>query len=528
MNAVRPLKALVGAMLAACALALCATLPTQAWAAANVGSLAELESALENSSENEIVLTADIDDANEIIWVKRSVTINLNEKTISGSSADARLIRIVNEGSETIEVTIKNGTIVNNVNGGRCVETRSGNITLNLTNVKLNTPGSGGTQPFTVGGSGEGITVNISGSTITAGDGGYAITTFNPVDMTISDSTVTGYCALNIKDADGSVGSKGSTIDVIDSTLTGVNNVAAGDSNSFAVVMIEDSGVTVNVDGGSKIVVDPGAEGNSQFAFALGNELVDAKISSVDVNVAADAEIVCEGENSAVLGISEKQTAQGGIAGNAISVPSEYASDLAEAIASEEDEEKYAVVVSNGLAEVSDDLSASIRFKYCIAGDDGASNIYTDDRSALQAVEGQDVLCAVKFKYYNAAEELQTEIIWVSYGDVIPEDAFPTAHDERSAYKFVAWVPEGIESIDDPVVDAVIATATYEALGAQGSGAGAESGDQDNAGATDEADKQEQPRTPIAQTGDATPFVDAIVALICAAAVVFGVRRFAL
>ena len=75
---------------------------------------------------------------------------------------------------------------------------------------------------------------------INAGQAGYAVIAFVPVNLEIAtDSTLAGYAALYFKE-----GSNGSTVDVVKSDLSCVNN-HNGEDNNFGTVVFEDSGIDV-------------------------------------------------------------------------------------------------------------------------------------------------------------------------------------------------------------------------------------------------------------------------------------------
>lgn len=225
-----------------------------------------LQAAINKASETpataSVRLLQDIE-VSDVVWVKKGITIDLNGKTVS-TTAD-RLFRVDNEGAEVINVTIKNGEILNEVSGGRCVETRSGKLNLTLDNVELTALNGAYTQPFTVGGSGSDITVNIKNSTITAGH--YAVTTFNPVALTIENSTINGYAALYFKAASGSLGSVGSVVNVKGSTLVGASTAVYDESNSFATVVFEDSDIELYIDANSTVKATTVA--NNQDLFGI-------------------------------------------------------------------------------------------------------------------------------------------------------------------------------------------------------------------------------------------------------------------
>ena len=79
-----------------------------------------------------------------------------------------------------------------------------------------------------------------------AGTAYYAIITFNPVDMTVSGSTLKGWACIYAKGPDGSAGSAGSTFSLDGCTLES-KNVYSGTSNSFGAIVIEDNNVGVDI-----------------------------------------------------------------------------------------------------------------------------------------------------------------------------------------------------------------------------------------------------------------------------------------
>lgn len=280
-----------------------------------ISSADGLAAALSNSNVNEVKIVEEIKYSGEL-WIKKDFTIDLNNHTIEGTSS--KFIRVASETEENIEVVIKNGTILNNVSGGRCVETRSGNVSLELNEVLLSTPEKGANQPLTIGGSGENITVDIISSTIRTNHiNGYAIITFNPVRMNIKDSEVSGWSALNIRAANNSLGSAGSSFKVTNSTLSGTNAVAEAATNNYTTIMIEDKNVTINVDSESTVKA---VSTNSNYAslVGLGNASVSEETNAAitGTNVTIEGDIVFEGDHTWYLNVHQVN-----LTGNTIKFP---------------------------------------------------------------------------------------------------------------------------------------------------------------------------------------------------------------
>ena len=106
----------------------------------------ELLTALENKASDitltdDITLTNFVDGHNTNILIEHDVTIHGNGNTVSGSNARANFrIGVKGEEDTPLTVTFDNITIVNSYsNSGRCIETRRGDLTLNITNSTLTT-----------------------------------------------------------------------------------------------------------------------------------------------------------------------------------------------------------------------------------------------------------------------------------------------------------------------------------------------------------------------------------------------------
>lgn len=285
-----------------------------------ISSADGLYAALSNNKVTEVKIVEDIE-YSEVLWIRKDLTIDLNDHTIEGTSS--RFIRVASETEDVIDVVIKNGTILNKVDGGRCVETRSGNVALELNGVFLSTPGTGANQPLTIGGSGDEITVDIINSVISTNHiRGYAITTFNPVTMNITNSEVSGWLALNIKAADNSLGSAGSTFNVTNySYLYGRNAVAEGPTNSSGTITIEDKNVTINVDSKSTIEA-VSTNSNKAFLVLLGSELT-AGTAITGNEVTIEGTLVLTGENPSYFNVLEAD-----LTGNTIKFPESYATAI--------------------------------------------------------------------------------------------------------------------------------------------------------------------------------------------------------
>jgi len=181
--------------------------------------------------------------------ISRSITIDGQDHTIT---VGGRGFGVGMNATSNIDVTFKDVTVANSGSDARCIDTRGNLNSLTLDHVTLDTNGaSGTTQPLTIGGnqSSTATVVIKNGSKIQTNDDGtayYAIITFNPVNMTITDSTIKGWACIYAKGKVSSAGSAGSVFTITDSELVS-KSVYSGTSNAFSMLQVEDNNVTFNI-----------------------------------------------------------------------------------------------------------------------------------------------------------------------------------------------------------------------------------------------------------------------------------------
>jgi len=221
-----------------------------------VGTYEELRDALESGKSVKLMNNIEID-GNSVAKSSRSlgvaiigagdITVDGNGFTVSDNDKTVRTNFEIYADGGAVNVTLKNITITNAYTKGRALDTRTGDVTVNLVNSKLETIGSNNTQTLTIGGPTGPVNVNITNSNIEAKGAGYGIITYNPVNMTIKGSTVTGYAALYMKGADSSFGSNGSVVKVKNSNLNG-KNTYSGKTDNFGAVVFEDGGINISIE----------------------------------------------------------------------------------------------------------------------------------------------------------------------------------------------------------------------------------------------------------------------------------------
>lgn len=279
---------------------------------AEVDSYQELVNALADSTKTTIKLVGGFE-LDSTVAVTRSVTIiNGGDYKITTKSSVKKSFVIENTTDEYINVKFEGVTITNATPEGRCIDTRNDKINLTLSGVKLQTTSAQNNQALTLGGdekTGDLKVEMINSSATSAGVAGYGIITFVPAHLTIKNSSVTGYAALYVKP-----GSAGLKVDVINSTLEGVNN-HTGSSDSFGTIIVEDSNVTINVNKNSTIKST--GKGQQLILGDISTGSVGNKINISSATIDANGEFAYVGNAKTELSVGV------GVSSN-IEIPVEY------------------------------------------------------------------------------------------------------------------------------------------------------------------------------------------------------------
>lgn len=280
------------------------------------------ESAIDAAADGDIVtLLGNVDITEAISYdgrsiglcINKSLTINGNGYSITNASDTIqRFIWVINENSANTEadiddvvVTFNNVNIVNSrLSGARAIETRSGDITLNLIGSTVDTSAApeGNAQVITIGGSGSDIEINIDNSIVKANSKGYALISFNPAVINISNnSELSGFAALYLKGPNSSLGSFGSEITVTDSVLS--SNGLSGATNTFGTIVFEQGGTELTIVD-SQIIAATEAEDAEQAVilfstgYYIGDDTNNISITGTDIVVEGNnATFVLENNN---------------------------------------------------------------------------------------------------------------------------------------------------------------------------------------------------------------------------------------
>lgn len=271
--------------------------PVNVLAATDVTDETTLKQALTNG-ETEINLKNDIVLSNDVgthatrtvgleVKGEDTITINGNGHTLSTSLIVAMEVR-ANTGKD-LKLVLNDITVIGTE---RAIDTRSSGISLELNKTNLSVTKYGNYQALTIGGNAGPINVDINNnSTIDGGQAGYGIITFNPVNMTINDSTVKGYAALFMKDADNSEGSAGSVVIIENSVVEG-NSKYSGSSDNFGTIVLHDKNINIKIVNSLIKSVNTGTA--YQVPFVLSSEI--ANVPDDEKNV-----ITVEGESEFIV-----------------------------------------------------------------------------------------------------------------------------------------------------------------------------------------------------------------------------------
>lgn len=227
---------------------------------------------LQDASENSEADLAYGYEAEGGVWMyiqDKSLTINGNGHTLTSNTA-AWAMYVIDADDTMDTLKINDLTIVSKVQKiqhpntdlrGAPIMLFHGYTTLNLNNVTLDSTatGVGNMAPLRVAGNGDNNIINISDSRLLANkNNGYAMIAFNPVDLTVDNSTLSGWSALYMTGtAKGTaLGTAGSEVIIQNgSTLTTQSVHNDSSINMFGVLAFEDNNITVDIKD-SKITAD--------------------------------------------------------------------------------------------------------------------------------------------------------------------------------------------------------------------------------------------------------------------------------
>lgn len=201
------------------------------------------------------------------------IKIDGQDHTLSASSVQQPL-QIVGgaDVADDVEVRISDLTMESTVAQANLLSVAGGNFSLVLDTVTLDTTGAGSndralsigwnsTEPGTVG-------IEMTDCTLQASASGYAIMTYNPVELSIENSALSGYAALYMYNDNygNGTGSAGSAVTIDGSTITANNPYATGSGSDFGAIVFKDKDIRVDIRN-SDITVN--ATGTSHHGIVL-------------------------------------------------------------------------------------------------------------------------------------------------------------------------------------------------------------------------------------------------------------------
>ena len=201
------------------------------------------------------------------------IKIDGQDHTLSASSVQ-QPFQIVGgaDVAADVEVRISDLTMESTVAQANLLSVAGGNFSLVLDTVTLDTTGASSndralsigwnsTEPGTVG-------IEMTDCTLQASASGYAIMTYNPVELSIENSALSGYAALYMYNDNygNGTGSAGSAVTIDGSTITANNPYATGSGSDFGAIVFKDKDIRVDIRN-SDITVN--ATGTSHHGIVL-------------------------------------------------------------------------------------------------------------------------------------------------------------------------------------------------------------------------------------------------------------------
>ena len=341
------------------------------------------------------------------VWMfikDKSLTINGNGHTLTSNTA-AWAMYVIDADDTMDTLKINDLTIVSKVQKiqhpntdlrGAPIVLFHGYTTLNLNNVTLDSTatGVGNMAPLRVAGNGDNNIINISDSRLLANkNNGYAMIAFNPVDLTVDNSTLSGWSALYMTGtAKGTaLGTAGSEVIIQNgSTLESFASASlAGGQNEFGTIVFEMGGVDVTVKD-SEIVAtaEDGAPAQGVIFYSDqyvgdGNpvEGVTVNFENTDIEITGGVELTYGAGDNSPEGGSTPAAEAVTLAGGSVNVPVEE-QYIAAGYAQNE----------NGYVLPSDMQDAVAK----IEKGDGVVSYYNDLQAAVDAAVDGDVVVVIK------------------------------------------------------------------------------------------------------------------------------------
>ncbi|MBE6114681.1 MAG: hypothetical protein E7191_06330 [Erysipelotrichaceae bacterium] len=267
-----------------------------------ITSMSSVEFLALTDSNGVITLTGDVI-LNEELHITSDLVINGDGNTIASNTEKA--IRIFNYDPSTddeVKVVFNNVIIENSAAKGRCIDTRTGNITVELNNSELkSTNTTTNTQPITIGGSENGVKLTLNNTDVTALNSGYAIISYVKSDIHITNnSNVTGYGAIYVRTWDQAPASdpSGSTITIDGGSVVKSKNMHDALSNAFSTITLQNvDEVEVNVYDATLEAVSNSDQKQSVFVFQTSSG-DKTTIDNNKVNLSSDTNVVISGSGS--------------------------------------------------------------------------------------------------------------------------------------------------------------------------------------------------------------------------------------
>ena len=308
-------------------------------------------------------------------YITKSITLDGNNHSISTTAPRAIGVKGV---SDKVDVTFKDVTIAvtKDQNNIMCICTRGGIGELTLDNTKLDTQVAtkAYNQPLTIGGTQyDQAKVNvINGSVIQTNNEAskyYAIILWNPVELTIEDSTIKGWACVYQKAFEGGTTDK-TEVTINNSTL--ISKGLAGSSNHFAAIVTEEAGFSCNITNSN---IDVTAAENTYQGIATVSNLDGAEVKLGEGN-----DVTLTG-NTAIIGFNfDDEAHQIAVSGGTFNKPvdEEYCADGFIPATLDETTGSYSVKTGTYVAQIGETKYETLEAAFAAAVDGDTIKVLAD------------------------------------------------------------------------------------------------------------------------------------------------------
>ena len=238
-----------------------------------VATLEQLLGAL--SAKAEYILFTDNIHTNgsDLININYPMTLDGNGKTLDGNGglrgSVKQMICIGYNAPERVKKVVVKNINIETTSVFRPLDCRGNTdeIVFDSINMVASGPESND-QGFTYGGNENTLLkLTVTNCNLAVGSNGYTFIFFNPVDLAIEKSTITGWAGLYFKCPSSSHGSRGSKVEINNSAFI-CHNVYSNGNNDFGAIVFEDGSIDVAIKNSSIDVTREGTNAQAAVLFS--------------------------------------------------------------------------------------------------------------------------------------------------------------------------------------------------------------------------------------------------------------------